>query len=132
MAVARVAAVDADNDGLQDAYEDENELDAGVPDMDGGGIIDGIELLNGTDPKVSSDDRDGVDSDGDGLTDSAENRLGTDSNNADGDRDKVADPWEVLWRLSPFDPDSNHDGILDWAQPGARQYKYVNATIRFN
>ncbi|MDB6072284.1 MAG: hypothetical protein JWL81_3455 [Verrucomicrobiales bacterium] len=103
-------AADRDGDGLPDSYEFEYGLlvstndSARDPDMDG--KTNAAEYAEGTDPRVS-------DSDGDGLADGAEtvgNGMKTDS-----DGDGLSDSEEVL-AARPTNPnaaDSDGDGLGD-------------------
>ncbi|PIT93715.1 hypothetical protein COU00_02740 [Candidatus Falkowbacteria bacterium CG10_big_fil_rev_8_21_14_0_10_43_11] len=55
-----------------------------------------------------------VDSDADGLSDNEEKRLGTDPFNPDTDRDGLPDFAEVKkYRTDPLNPDTDNDGITD-------------------
>jgi hypothetical protein len=77
--------VDADKDGMDDAWE----------------------AAHGLDP--TRNDRD-LDSDNDGLTNSQEFMLGTAPDKADTDGDGMSDRWEVTHGLNPIDPS---DAALD-------------------
>jgi len=64
------------------------------------------------------------DADNDGLSDAAENCLGTDPYHEDSDRDLITDTVEIdgfycagrHWSSDPFKPDSNNDGLADFAE----------------
>jgi len=80
---------DSDNDGMQDGWEQENDLDPTDPsdageDPDGDGMTNQEEHDAGTDPN-------NADTDGDGLTDSEEGEMGTDPTNEDTDNDGIPD-----------------------------------------
>jgi hypothetical protein len=74
------AALDADNDGLTNLEEYENDTDPNDRDTDDDGMPDGWEVQNNLDPTV--DDADG-DPDGDGFSNLMEYVHGTDPNIAD-------------------------------------------------
>ncbi len=71
-----------------------------------------------------------MDSDGDGLTDFDEGCLGTNPYSADTDEDLLSDFAEVegftyageTWFSDPFRPDSNGDGLPDYAEWNATPY----------
>jgi len=90
---------DLDGDGLI------NILD---PDSDDDGLLDGDEVMRGTDPADP-------DSDGDGVDDGEEVEEGTNPTDArDGDGDRIPDDWENQHGLDPDDPndayeDPDHD-----------------------
>ena len=52
---------------MPNSYEEENNLDPSNKDTDGDGIIDGLELINGTDLLDKNSNTIGADSDGDGI-----------------------------------------------------------------
>ncbi|MDD2762467.1 MAG: Ig-like domain-containing protein [Opitutaceae bacterium] len=84
---------DADQDGLDDAWESAHGLDPAVNDRDG-------------------------DLDGDGLSNLREWLLGTQPNLADSDGDALPDGWEITYQLDPLqaataDADADHDGLSD-------------------
>jgi len=87
---------DSDDDGLIDGDEVVLGTDPLVLDSDGGGAGDGAEALSGTDPLDPDDDDEiGVDTDGDGLPDGLE---------APGDSDGDGTP-------DVADPDDDDDGV---------------------
>lgn len=91
--------LDADDDGLSNAEEEERGLDPNNADTDGDGVDDGEEVEGGTDPLAT-------DSDVDGLSDGEERDLGTDPLAADSDGDTYLDVWEVAEQTDPLDPES--------------------------
>jgi hypothetical protein len=101
-----------------------------VLDSDGDGLLDGVEIQNGTDPDNADTDHDGLsdgdevniyhtdplnpDTDGDGLSDGDEVHIyGTNPLDPDTDHDLLSDGFEVAHGTNPLDPDSDHDGIID-------------------
>ncbi|GIW70573.1 MAG: hypothetical protein KatS3mg102_0115 [Planctomycetota bacterium] len=136
---------DTDGDGVRDGLEDANrngrvdlgELDpadpadaaatyAQMPDADGDGIPDAVEIQIGTDPAQADD---ATDTDGDGIPDRVELALGLDPavGDRDADDDGIADLDEPGGfrdldgdgRLGILDPDSDDDGLLDGTELGA-------------
>lgn len=128
--------VDPDGDGVGQSLEDALALNPFSPDSDGGGQMDGWEILNGMDPRNSLDDF--VDSDGDGVVDEYERLIGLDPDNSndgggiagyllllpddvlmDADRDSIPagsdSPYagEFLADVNPFSSDSDGDGLSD-------------------
>ncbi len=103
---------DTDGDGLLDSQEFNRDLDFdgdGLinildPDSDNDRLLDGVEVLLGTNPL-------NTDSNANGTTDDLE----------DGDGDGLQNFEEVLDGLNPADPDSDGDGIDDGEEilPGA-------------
>lgn len=81
-------ACDADKDGLTNGWETQNGTDPKVSDSDGDGIDDGTELYeHGTDPALA-------DSDGDGFDDGVEISLGVDP--LDGNDAPYRGGWPML------------------------------------
>jgi uncharacterized protein YkwD len=104
---------DGDGDGISDA--DEVGFFGTNPqafDTDGGGVGDGDEFFNGTDPLDPNDDNGGngngaVDSDGDGISDADEvDFFGTNPQVFDTDGDGVGDGEEFFNGTDPVDPNS--------------------------
>ena len=107
---------DADGDGLTDS--DETTVygtDPAVADTDLGGVHDGYEVINGTDPLDGADDYSAVaDSDGDGLTYAEELALGTDPGNPDTDGEGLSDGEEVnTYGTDPLQTNTDKDGLSD-------------------
>ena len=90
-----------------------------VADSDSGGVDDGQEYLDGTNPQDNPDDDiNPLDTDGDGIPDSIELELGTDWLDPDSDGGGVPDGEECpedFWELdcigSPSDPFDPSDDI---------------------
>jgi hypothetical protein len=85
------------------------------PDTDAGGVWDGQEYLDGTNPENNpSDDQNPIDTDGDGIPDSVENITGTDWRDPDTDGGGMTDGEECpppMWifnciggNFNPWDP----------------------------
>jgi hypothetical protein len=115
---------DADSDGVPDLEEALWGTDPNNPDTDGGGVDDGRELFDLTDPLDPSDDQldPGGDPDNDGLINVLEFQLGTDPLDADTDGGGVSDGDEDLFAMTdPLDSgddwvlllDSDADGLTD-------------------
>ncbi|RAH04876.1 MAG: hypothetical protein CMA00_004935 [Methanobacteriota archaeon] len=135
--------LDTDEDGLNNYYENTTGCDIifglgeigiggnfttdvwftlwNVADTDNGGVDDGQEYIDGTNPQDNPDDDiNPLDTDGDGIPDSIEELLGTDWRDPDSDGGGVPDGEECtpeFWDLDclgspgdPFDPD---DDILE-------------------
>ena len=115
--------VDSDGDGLAD--EDEDRLDPKtpgrppmkiVPDYDGDGVMDGVEVKMGTDPLTFNTINGCIankDTDGDGLFDCEERLLGTDSCITDSDGDGIPDLVEVNGGTNPLLPEDLNDDDRD-------------------
>ncbi|MDK8464277.1 hypothetical protein QPL94_11935 [Marinobacter sp. SS13-12] len=122
---AAVPSVDADNDGMLDAWEQEQGLDPTNPldadqDPDGDGLTNLQESLGMTDPF-------NVDTDGDGMPDGFENDAGLDPTVADGDLDADGDGYtnyqEYLAGTDPTDASSvlaADTVLLTWEAPVTR------------
>jgi hypothetical protein len=134
---------DADGDGVLDDEDncpglsnpDQEDLDGDTigdrcdTDVDGDGLTQREEQINGSDPRRVDTDGDGLDdarevnelgtnpnaldSDGDGLADDVEVAQGTDPTQADPDQDGLDDQRELDLGTDPNDPDSDSDGLLD-------------------
>ena len=91
-----------------------------VPDTDAGGVWDGQEYIDGTNPQNNpGDDQNPVDTDGDGIPDSVENITGTDWRDPDTDGGGMIDGEECpppLWVFGciggTFDPWNPADDII--------------------
>ena len=99
-----------------------------VSDSDSGGVGDGLEYFDGTNPESDPlDDSNPVDTDGDGIPDAVENLTGTDWGNPDTDGGGVPDgvecpprEWQTgcdLIVTNPFDPsdDISQTQVVFWA-----------------
>lgn len=95
-------ALDADGDGMDDFWEDQNGLDSSIDD--------------------SQDD-----ADGDGLPNIGEFRAGTDPQNEDTDGDGHRDLWEMENLTDPLDPESSPDETEP--EPPEEEYETVGWTI---
>jgi hypothetical protein len=87
-------AVDTDNDGWPDQYEEKL----------------------GADPKDSKNTPDPLD-DNDlyGLVNEKERDWGTDPTDPDTDNDNLSDSQEIIWKISdPLDSDTDNDGLNDF------------------
>ena len=115
---------DSDFDGLSDGEEVAVAADSlpCLPDSDGGGVYDIVELYDGTDPMDPEDDA--ADTDGDGLSDVYEQEVtGTNPGVADTDGDGLDDGEEHLplddhLVTDPLDADTDDDGLLDGSEGG--------------
>ncbi|MBQ9393974.1 MAG: hypothetical protein IJU23_00420, partial [Proteobacteria bacterium] len=96
------------------------ETDPNKADTDNGGVNDGDEIKNGTDPLISCDDNNSCtgttgDSDGDGIPDvielSGQNK--TDPNNPDTDGDGLCDGSESVADVCVGGEDKNNNGQID-------------------
>jgi len=141
---------DDDNDGMPDTWEKAHALDGknatdAKADLDGDGLTNLQEYLNGTDPKKDDTDSDGMpdgwevryhlspanatdavqDPDGDGLSNLNEFRNSTAPNMSDSDGDGIPDGYEVAHGLLPLDPsdaalDPDGDGLTNRQESNAR------------
>ena len=125
--------VDADKDGMDDAWEVSHGLIAAANDrngdLDGDGITNIQEYLLDTNPNTA-------DSDGDGLSDTQERSLGTNPTSADSDGDGLPDGWEQQHGLNPLSAtdavlDSDGDGISNLAEyrAGSDPQDYYNGVL---
>ena len=112
LAVQGVCGRGEDLDG--DGEVDPGETDPTRRDTDGGGVGDGGERADGTDPLNPGDDQ-RVDRDSDGLFDADEAAAGTDPDPPDSDGDGIPDGAEILGTggTDPLDPDTDDDGACD-------------------
>jgi len=102
---------DADQDGIDDDWENLNGLDDtdstdAQSDFDSDGLSNLLEFLSGTDPNA-------VDSNGDGLADSVSIRLGIDPSGTDTDGDGLTNAQEIAAGTSPLVADTDGDGVDD-------------------
>ncbi|MBI2517337.1 MAG: hypothetical protein HYV95_10530 [Opitutae bacterium] len=151
--------VDADHDGMDDAWETAHGLDPTrddrTGDLDGDGLTNIQEFIRGTNPSAVDSDGDGLpdawevahhtnpmvadaalDPDGDGLTNAEEYAAGTDPQLADTDGDGLPDGWEKQHGLNPLSAadaalDSDGDGLtnLQEYQQGADPQDYYNGVL---
>ncbi|MCS6771490.1 MAG: S8 family serine peptidase [Kiritimatiellae bacterium] len=103
-------AFDTDNDGMPDGWEIVNNLNPIVNDaaldVDGDGVNNLNEYLNGGDPRTP-------DTDGDGVGDATELVNGTILNLADSDADGLDDGFEAQIGSNPRRADSNNSFLPD-------------------
>jgi cell wall-associated NlpC family hydrolase len=115
---------DSDDDGLGDLSEvTEWQTDPTSADTDGDGVIDGIEVADGSDPGRYRLPDDVVaagfggaamaDYDGDGASDLTEVGGGSSREDVDTDTDGIADGLEYAFGSDPTSIDSNRDGLTD-------------------
>lgn len=113
------ALIHSDNDKLNNLNEYKHGTDPRNPDTDAGGVIDGEEVEQGTNPRDVPED-DPLDTDGDGLKDRDEKNIWkTDPLKPDTDDGGVNDGDEVLiFNTDPLDSaddgDSDGDGLSDF------------------
>jgi hypothetical protein len=107
---------DADCNTLYDfVCEDGFILNPFDPDTDGDGMNDGYEydysICAGLDPQVAGNTL--GDNDLDGLANLGENNFGTDPCDPDTDGDGLFDGTENSYCTDPLDPDTDNDGLCD-------------------
>jgi hypothetical protein len=120
---------DTDGDGLSDLEEIMLGTSPTRADTDGDGLPDGVEIARGTDPLNRDTDGDGIpdgletvsspllpDTDFDGLTDDMELVYGLRTNDSDFDGDGLPDGLEILIGTDPRNPDTDNDGVNDYAE----------------
>lgn len=123
--------VDEDGDGLPNVYEDEIGSNAQEADTDNDGVLDGAEVLSGTD-LLDASSHALQDADADGISDEKELEFGSNPNSADTDQDGLSDSLEFLTNQNAVHPDTNGNGLLDGAEPGPKKYLYTNSQFHFN
>jgi hypothetical protein len=130
-ALASIRPDDTDGDGMADAWELANGLDAynagdALLDGDGDGLSNLAEYLAGTSASVA-------DTDGDGLADGYEVAAGLDPTKQDSDGDGMADGFEIATGL---DPKNGHDfAIGDFSLSDKHilgAYVFDSGTYAFN
>jgi uncharacterized repeat protein (TIGR01451 family) len=109
--------IDPDNDGLTNLEEAKYGTNPNVADTDGGGVKDGDEIKNGTNPLDDSDDF-SIDSDGDGMPDWWEMKYGLNpydasDANQDPDGDGLTNLEEYKYGTDPKNPDTDGGGVND-------------------
>lgn len=107
----RFEGMDDDRDGLSNSDEKLSGTDALKADSDGDAVLDGIEILSGSNPLDAEFFP--QDQDGDGLSDALELSTKTNPNSSDSDDDGLRDDLEVIYSANPLDPDSDGDGVSD-------------------
>ena len=107
----RLAGVDDDADGLSTQEERRIGTDPSRADTDGDSVLDGAEVLSGSNPLSAASKPD--DTDHDGLSDDYETSIGTKPLNPDTDGDALSDSLEVAIGTNPRDVDTDRDGISD-------------------
>ncbi len=120
---------DSDDDSIEDLVETVMGTSPSNKDSDGDGLNDSVELARGTDPLVKDTDGDGLpdglehdsspllrDTDGDGLSDAEESAYALRPHDEDFDLDGLYDGLEVLLGLDPKKPDTDNDGVTDYAE----------------
>jgi hypothetical protein len=114
----QVPDVDADADGLTDAFEKMIGTKATLADSDADGFSDSHEVLVAhTDPLAAGNRIN--DADADGLSDVTEKLLGTRVRDADTDNDRLPDAVEVALGTDPRRIDTDGDGLTDAAEAGS-------------
>lgn len=98
---------DADADGLSNVQEFLRGTRANLADTDGDGMADGWEVQHGFSPRTAAVAL--LDTDGDGLTDREEFLAGTNPRLPDTDGDGLPDEWEVRQGLNALVSDAGAD-----------------------
>ena len=110
-------SADCDGDNLDNAGEELAGTDNNNPDTDEDGVIDGDEVLNGSDPLDSCSPNAGAigsnDCDNDGLINDDETFYGTNPANADTDGDGIQDGAEIAGDSNPLDSCDPNAGAVD-------------------
>jgi cell wall-associated NlpC family hydrolase len=97
--------LDADHDGIPDAYEMAIGTDPHMADSDHDGLTDGFEVAHHLNPLM-------MDTDHDGLSDAFEVQAGLDPNNPDSNHNGIVDGYEFAM---------DHEGMHDFADDGVHQ-----------
>jgi Ca2+-binding RTX toxin-like protein len=100
----------ADNDGLTNLTEYQNNSDPQKENSDADGMPDTWEIKHNLNPLI---DDSNDDADNDGLTNLAEYQNKTNPNEKDTDADGMPDGWEVKYNLDPLVDDANLDSDGD-------------------
>ena len=105
------AKTDTDEDGLSDSDEIlTHRMNPRIPDCDGDGLLDGAEIISGTNPFAP-------DSDDDGIPDGWEVQNGLnphiDDSSADSDLDGLSNFYEYWNATDPYIPDTDYDELPD-------------------
>jgi hypothetical protein len=102
-----------DDDQLNNSGEYDYETNWLDPDTDGDSLIDGVEVILGTNPLVVDADEMGSDLNHDGVIDSIGAQLGYQPDESDSDGDSMANTDELAMGTSPLRVDSDGDGVPD-------------------
>lgn len=114
-----VLGSDWDGDGVLNWIELRDGSNLREADLDGDGMDDSWELAFGLDPATNDS---GDDHDEDGLTNLEEFRRGTHPDNDDTDGDGMPDAWELSHQLDPRidesqgEEDPDGDDVMNWQE----------------
>jgi DNA-binding beta-propeller fold protein YncE len=108
-------AVDPTSHRVYVANEGDDTVSVIIDDMDGDGLLDGVETGSGVfvDENDTGTDPHDPDTDDDGLDDGEEVERDTDPHDPDTDDDGLEDGEEVERGTDPLDPDTDDDGVCD-------------------
>jgi hypothetical protein len=112
-----IGSTDDDNDQLNNSAEYDHETNWSDPDMDHDGVIDGVEVVVGTNPFVADAEQLASDFNHDGLIDSIGLQLGYLPQQLDSDGDSIANADELLRGTNPLRTDTDGDGVPDGTDP---------------